>query len=560
VTGPANGSDAPPGSYLLFVTGSPDGSDVPSIARWVTVGSAPAADSCDGIAPATVSNLSASPCYGGFDSQYLLQWTAPADDGSLAVSRRAASYDIRQYGAAITDANWSLADPIGAPVPGDPGSTESSVVTIYSRVYVRMKTKDDQGNWSGLSNQVVLNTVVCDGGGMFAGGGGGGGDGITAQRGAGPTSAQASASSYGEAAENSVLNGVPPGTKGRDYLRLGALNVGSDGTCAVRVREAQDRAAALDAAKLLTVDHSAEVAAYAVGGAFMLGTRENAARITAPDGTDVTSTLNGSGTYSIGSGDTLSVDLGQGGGVSPLIIAAYGWGALECQVPDGSGGWRSAQSCYPRNAPDDLAFLAPGADVVRLVSQGGATLSFVGRLVVGQESPAVESAALVSSTDARAGDVSALVSASDTTTATLVGPDTLTLIYAVNPPKQGSTRDYFLVVDATPLDPKKPMTTQLQWRQALLPARFALRQNQPNPFSSATSIRFDLPVGAIVRLEVFDAQGRRLASLANHYFPPGFHAVSWTPSASAAKLGPGIYFYRIDAGAFHARNRMVLLP
>ncbi len=279
-----------------------------------------------------------------------------------------------------------------------------------------------------------------------------------------------------------------------------------------------------------------------------------------PDGSDVTAAVSGSGAFTMGSGDRLSVDLGPGGGALPLIVAARGWGALECEVPDGQGGWRAAQRCYPRTASDELTLPAPGADVVRLACLGGATISFVGRLVAAAETPTVASAALVSSTDTRLGDVRALVSAPDTATTTLVGPDSLALVFAVAPPVEGATRDYFLVVDATPLNPKTLAPFRLQQASVLLPARFALRQNQPNPFARTTSIRFELPVGAMVRLEVFDAQGRRLTTLANRYFPPGYHAVSWTPAATAAKLGPGVYFCRIDAGPFHDRKRMVLLP
>src|SRR5207249_1376120 len=93
-----------------------------------------------------------------------------------------------------------------------------------------------------------------------------------------------------------------------------------------------------------------------------------------------------------------------------------------------------------------------------------------------------------------------------------------------------------------------------------IPARFALRQNQPNPFAATTAIRFDLPVGGIVRLEVFDPQGRKVTTLANRYYPAGHQAVTWSPPASRPKLGPGVYFYRIEAGPFRDRKRMVLLP
>jgi hypothetical protein len=96
---------------------------------------------------------------------------------------------------------------------------------------------------------------------------------------------------------------------------------------------------------------------------------------------------------------------------------------------------------------------------------------------------------------------------------------------------------------------------------AALPVRFALRQNQPNPFTSLTTIRFELPVGAMVRLHVFDPKGRRIRTLANRYFPAGYQVLGWDHRDDDGRtLGPGVYFYRIEAGPFHDRKKMVLIP
>ena len=142
---------------------------------------------------------------------------------------------------------------------------------------------------------------------------------------------------------------------------------------------------------------------------------------------------------------------------------------------------------------------------------------------------------------------------------TLIGPDTLSLAYSLPDPTDG-VRDYFLAVDATQLDARTVDPTRLGRDRHDLPLRFALRQNQPNPFPAETAIHFDLPIGAMVRLEVFDAQGRRVETLANRFFPAGRHAVSWKPAESRARLGAGVYFYRILAGQFRDRKKMVLVP
>lgn len=95
---------------------------------------------------------------------------------------------------------------------------------------------------------------------------------------------------------------------------------------------------------------------------------------------------------------------------------------------------------------------------------------------------------------------------------------------------------------------------------ATLPARFALLANRPNPFGDGTTSRFDTPRAAHVRLEVFDAQGRRVRTLADRAFEPGEHALTWDGTDSGGRrLWPGVYLYRMTAEGFREQRRMVLL-
>jgi hypothetical protein len=93
-----------------------------------------------------------------------------------------------------------------------------------------------------------------------------------------------------------------------------------------------------------------------------------------------------------------------------------------------------------------------------------------------------------------------------------------------------------------------------------VPTEFALFQNRPNPFRATTVIRFALPRASVVRLEVFDVQGRRVALLANAYYPAGYHVVPWDHrSEGGARVGAGVYHYRLQAASFRAKKKMVLL-
>jgi len=95
---------------------------------------------------------------------------------------------------------------------------------------------------------------------------------------------------------------------------------------------------------------------------------------------------------------------------------------------------------------------------------------------------------------------------------------------------------------------------------SVTPAAFTLRGNSPNPFNPSTRIAFDLPETADVRLEVYSAAGRRVATLIDRVVEAGRHHVAWQGrDASGRALPSGVYFARLVAGEEIAEHRMVLL-
>ncbi|MEM1093926.1 MAG: LamG-like jellyroll fold domain-containing protein [Bacteroidota bacterium] len=87
------------------------------------------------------------------------------------------------------------------------------------------------------------------------------------------------------------------------------------------------------------------------------------------------------------------------------------------------------------------------------------------------------------------------------------------------------------------------------------PRTFALHAAYPNPFNPVTMLSYDVAESADVRLEVFDAMGRRVAVVVNEQQPPGRYQVSF----EANGLASGTYFYRLQAGTFQAVQRMLLV-
>ncbi|MEZ4700752.1 MAG: FG-GAP-like repeat-containing protein [Rhodothermales bacterium] len=93
-----------------------------------------------------------------------------------------------------------------------------------------------------------------------------------------------------------------------------------------------------------------------------------------------------------------------------------------------------------------------------------------------------------------------------------------------------------------------------------LPTEFALEGNYPNPFNPTTTIRFALPEAAPVRLEVYDAMGRRIATLLDSSLEAGRHEAMWDGRTDAGvTVASGVYLYRIDAGSFSAVKSMLLV-
>ncbi|MBR9977164.1 MAG: TIGR03790 family protein [Bacteroidetes bacterium] len=62
-------------------------------------------------------------------------------------------------------------------------------------------------------------------------------------------------------------------------------------------------------------------------------------------------------------------------------------------------------------------------------------------------------------------------------------------------------------------------------------SRISLGTGYPNPTASVTAIPFSLPTRMHVRLRIFDALGRLVATLADEEFDSGTHTVLWQPEA-----------------------------
>jgi hypothetical protein len=80
------------------------------------------------------------------------------------------------------------------------------------------------------------------------------------------------------------------------------------------------------------------------------------------------------------------------------------------------------------------------------------------------------------------------------------------------------------------------------------PSVTLLRAPVPNPLASESVLSFDLAQGGDTRLDVFDAAGRRVASLLHSGLEPGRYSIRWNGRAdNGSPLGAGLYFARLSA-------------
>ena len=97
--------------------------------------------------------LSIAPAAMAATGDFTVQWTAPGDDGVVG---RATNYELRYSTAAITTANFNQATALsGLPVPAIGGTLQNYIVSGLNAgmtYYLAIRTMDEVGNWSGISN------------------------------------------------------------------------------------------------------------------------------------------------------------------------------------------------------------------------------------------------------------------------------------------------------------------------------------------------------------------------------------------------------------------------
>ncbi|NIW46273.1 MAG: T9SS type A sorting domain-containing protein [Gammaproteobacteria bacterium] len=87
------------------------------------------------------------------------------------------------------------------------------------------------------------------------------------------------------------------------------------------------------------------------------------------------------------------------------------------------------------------------------------------------------------------------------------------------------------------------------------PGGFVLKQNYPNPFNPSTRIEFSVPERVLVRLTVYDLQGRKITTLLEETRNAGDYSVTWNAKGYAS----GFYIYQLEAGKVSKARKLLYL-
>ena len=92
-------------------------------------------------------------------------------------------------------------------------------------------------------------------------------------------------------------------------------------------------------------------------------------------------------------------------------------------------------------------------------------------------------------------------------------------------------------------------------RAVYIPEEYGLGNAYPNPFNPVTEFSLDIPDDVMVKVSVYDLNGRKVVDLVDDNLSAGVYPVTWNGS----DVSSGIYFIQMLAGEFTAMQKVMLV-
>ena len=110
--------------------------------------------------------------------------------------------------------------------------------------------------------------------------------------------------------------------------------------------------------------------------------------------------------------------------------------------------------------------------------------------------------------------------------------------------------------DGEELSISKNHLNKLIVSENILPDKYSLEQNFPNPFNPATTIEFSIPENEVeVRLTIYNALGQKITDLVNTKLEAGNYRYQW----DAQNVASGLYIYELRTHHFTSVKKMLLI-
>lgn len=102
--------------------------------------------------------------------------------------------------------------------------------------------------------------------------------------------------------------------------------------------------------------------------------------------------------------------------------------------------------------------------------------------------------------------------------------------------------------------------TAIEEESAVIPTDFKVEQNYPNPFNPSTTIKYALPMEALVTVRIYNMLGQEIKTLVNNNKPAGSYSVMWNGDDNFGnKVSSGAYIYTVKAGEYFTNKKMLLI-
>lgn len=99
------------------------------------------------------------------------------------------------------------------------------------------------------------------------------------------------------------------------------------------------------------------------------------------------------------------------------------------------------------------------------------------------------------------------------------------------------------------------LVTPVNTISTVIPAKYSLHQNFPNPFNNTSKFKFEISKLGHVKILVSDVMGRVVKTIINESLQPGIYETTFDGS----ELSSGVYFYQMISGNYSETKKLILL-